>query len=880
MGLRRKLSNFYKYLFQQQRMDREIKEELDIFLADLTEKNIRSGMDTATARREALLEIGGFTQVETEVRSVRIGVGLDAFCQDARIALRSLLRRPLLATVTIATFALGIGANTAIFSFVHGVLLKRLPYSDAGRIQMIYGNNVQQNLGGLPVSVGDYFDLHDKTTTFEKVAAYTRGLGFNLPTPEGSEYIAGAIVTAEFFDVLGSSVELGRTFQLGEDAAKAASMIVISDHMWRKYLNADPNAIGRTIPFSNGPQTIIGVMRPEFQFPSANVDIWRNYKLGPVAGRGPVSMWAIGRLKPGVTPAQADLELRSLGRQLEQASPLTNSGLSFATTSIEQRLFGNVRQALYVLLGSVMFVLLIAGTNVANLMLAQSKSREKEVAIRTALGARRSRIVRQLLTESVVLSAIGGIVGLVIAEWSLRFFVALAPASIPRLNQVSIDLPVLAFTAAASLFSGLIFGLAPALQAGRVDLNAKLKDADRGNSAGSSQRLRGLLIVAEMALSLVLLAGAGVTIRSFIHLRQVDIGFDATNVLALRVGIDSSKYNSGKRILAFHEEFERRIAGVPGVKGTGLTSSLPPIENDLNDSFTIEGRPLSDSINPPVASVLIVSPGYFTTLNIPVLRGRRFNEADRAETPRVALINETLARRFFATEDPIGKRLRIGGADRERLPWWEIVGVVKDVRYDGLTTAVDPTYYLPYAQMPMGGIDLVIKTSVPPNLIIPAARKELLAIDPDSPLVRVTTLEERLSSAVGGPRFQTSLLTVFSAIALLLAAIGIYGVLSYSIGLRSREIGVRLSLGATRYDVLWMVIREGMQLASAGIVVGVAGSFALTRVLQGVLFETSAHDPATFTAVSLLMLAVSFLACFVPAYRATRVDPLVAVRHE
>jgi putative ABC transport system permease protein len=797
-----------------------------------------------------------------------------------RVAFRSLFRRPGLTTVAVITFALGIGANTAIFSFVHGVLLKRLPYATPERVQLIYMNNAHQQLDGLPISVGDFKDIRDQAQSFEKVAAYTRGIGFTLPTPEGSEYLAGAVVTANFFAVLGTPPELGRTFQPGEDTEQASSMIVISDRMWRKYFNADPSAIGRTISFSTGPQTIVGVMSPDFHFPSENVDIWRNYKLGPVRGRGPVSMWAMGRLKPGIARAQADAELRTLGRQFEQISPLTNTGYSFAAKPIEDVLFGNVRRALYVLLAAVMFVLLIAGTNVTNLMLAQATAREKEVAIRAALGAGRSRIIQQLLTESLVLSLIGGAVGVVIANWSLRFFVALAPGSIPRLDQVSIDVPVLAFSAAVSVMSGVIFGLAPALQTRRVDLNSRLKDSDRGNTSGSSRRLRNALIVSEIALSLILLVGAGVVIRSFIHLRAVDTGFDATNVMALRVGMTPAKYDTSEKVLAFRNEFEGRVAALPGVQATGLTNSLPPIQNDLNDSFTIEGRPASDSINPPVATVLIVSPGYFKTLSIPVLRGRPFTDSDRAGSARVALINETLARRFFASEDPIGKRLRIGGADRAGLPWWEIVGVVKDVRYDGLTNTVDPAYYLPYAQIPDGGMDLVVKTAGSPQSLVATIRQELRALDPETPLIRVTTLEERMSLAVGEPRFQTLLLSAFAAIALVLAGVGVYGVLSYSVSLRTHEIGVRLSLGASRYEVLWMVIREGMLLAVGGVLAGLVAAFAATRPLQGSLFEISAHDPLTLVLVSVVMLAVAFFACFIPARRATRVDPLVALRHE
>ncbi len=521
--------------------------------------------------------------------------------QDVRYGIRTLLRKPGFTAAAILVLALGIGANTAIFSFVHGVLLKRLPYSDPDRIQMIYTTNVQQSRDNRPLTVGDYLDIRNQSRSFEKVAAYQRGSGFTLPTDQGAEYLTGAVVTADFFGVLGAKPELGRTFQPGEDSQQSESLIVISDRMWRKQLNTDPNVIGRTIPFTNGPQTIIGVMPPDFQFPYYTIDIWRNYKLAPLRSRGPTNLWVMGRLKAGITGAQADQELQTLARQFEQLYPLINTGSSFRLIPAEEFLFGNVRGALYILLGAVGFVLLIAAANVANLMLAQSVTREKEVAIRSAMECwtRPASSVSFFDRKRELLSGMGGIVGLVIAEWSLHAFVALAPADIPRLADVSIDLTVLGFTAAASIFCGLLFGLAPALQARRVDLNSRLKESSRGNTGGS-HRLRSILIVSEIALSLVLLAGAGVTIRSFLRLRQVDTGFNGANVLAIRLGINPLKYNSGEKRQAFLEEIETAHRGnFPGVKAAGLTNSLPPIQNDLNDSFTIEGRPESESTKSP-----------------------------------------------------------------------------------------------------------------------------------------------------------------------------------------------------------------------------------------------------------------------------------------
>jgi putative ABC transport system permease protein len=483
------------------------------------------------------------------------------------------------------------------------------------------------------------------------------------------------------------------------------------------------------------------------------------------------------------------------------------------------------------------------------------------------------------LTESVVLAAAGGLAGLAIAQWSLDAFVALAPAGIPRLSQVAVDSAVLVFTSVISLASGLLFGLFPAVQTKLVDLNSTLKEGGRGTAVAGSSNFRRALVVVEIALSLVLLTGAGITIRSFVRLRQVETGFDARNVLAVRMGVNPAKY-AGEKTVALYDEVQRRLAILPGVQVTGLTNSIPPIQNDLNDSFTVEGRFVAAGNEAPTAIVLLVDPGYFKALNIPILHGRAFLDTDRANGPRVALINETLANRHFPNADPIGKRIKIGGADRPDTPWMEIVGIAKDVRYDGLKGPIDPAYYMPFAQVPQRGQDIVIKTAGDPASLINAVRSEIRAVDADIPLLRVITLEQRMSEAVGEPRFQTTLLAVFSGIALLLSAIGIYAVISYSITLRTHEIGVRMSLGASRSDVLRMVVREGMMLAIVGALTGLVGALALTRFMAGVLFEISPRDPLTFAAVSGIMLGVAFLACFIPARRATRVDPMIALRYE
>jgi putative ABC transport system permease protein len=797
-----------------------------------------------------------------------------------RYAIRTLLRKPGFTIAAILALALGIGANTAIFSVVNGILLRPLPYADQERIVMIFENNAAQNRTRAPFSGADFNDLVAQARSYESLAAYSN-TGYTLIDDAGAESLNAAFVSADFFNVLGTKPLLGRTFVAGEDAMTSPLQIVISHSLWQRHYRGDPNVIGRVVDAGGSKQTIIGVMPEGFEFPRKQTEVWRNMRMSPNAPRGPYQIWAMGRLKKEVSPEQAREELAAISRRLEQEHPKENGGTVFLPMSIGDFLVGDTRTPLYLLLGAVAFVLLIATANVANLLLAKSTAREKEVAIRTALGAGRGRIIRQLLTESIVLAGMGGFVGAVMAAWALDLIVALAPAQIFRIDQTHIDASVLGFTLLASVVSGILFGVFPALQATAVDLITSLKDSGRGNTGDAGRkRFRSVLIVAEVALSLILLAGAGLTIRSFMRLQQVDPGFDPSNVLAVRMSVSPMKYNDKAKVFGFYTSVMERVKTLPGVRSVALTNSLPPIQLDVSDEFSIEGKPHPAGQPAPLASVLIVTPGYFDTMGISVVRGRSFTDDDRIESPEVVMINETLARRYFGTEDPIGKRLMIGDGTRKGANWMEIVGVAHDVNYDGLETAMEPAYYMTYAQIPVTGQDLVIRTSSNPESLLNAVRAEIRSLDKDVPLGRITTLEERMSQAVGEPRFRTLLLAAFAGIALVLAALGIYGVLSYSISLRIHEFGVRMSLGASRRDVLRMVIGEGMLLTLIGAAIGVVGSLALTRVMSGMLFQVTPHDPLTFTAVSGLMLIVSFFACFIPAWRATRVDPMIALRHE
>jgi len=806
---------------------------------------------------------------------------METLWQDLRFGLRMSLKHPGFIAAVVLALALGIGANTVIFSVVNAILLNPLPYPHPDRLVMVWLDNKRLGLDQDWHSYPNYADYRDQNKVFEKLAAFN-DRRFNLTGEGEPERIIGAWATANFFAVMGVEPVMGRAFTVEEEEPGRDQVVVIGYGLWQRRFGSDPKIVGQTISLNGAPRTVVGVMPAHFRFPSKEAEMWVPLALSANGknARGGFSLKSIGRLKPGITITQARADLGTIASRLEQQYPDMLSGYGVNLVPLYEQVVGKIRPALLVLLGAVGFVLLIACANVANLLLARAAVREREIAVRMALGAGRARLIRQLLTESALLAVLGGAAGLLIAEWGLKVLLALSPADIPRLDQIKIDGRVLAFTLAVSLLTGLIFGLAPALQSSKLDLNESLKEGGRSATGGlRGRRIRGVLVVAEVALSLVLLIGAGLMIKSFLRLQQVNLGFNPDRLLTMRVDLAGSKYREGPKAVAFYQQLLGRVATLPGVQAVGAISDIFLSSTPNSANFSIEGRPEvppAQRIETPIDQV---SANYFQVMGTPLLKGRLFDEHDANEAPRVAIINDTFARRFFPDEDPLGKRFKFGGVNSQA-PWMTIVGVVADVRRTGFDAEVRCETFLPLAQSPSRSMTLVLRTAADPLSLAKSARAAVWAIDKDQPVYSLRTMEQLLREMIAQRRLNMLLLGIFSVISLVLAAVGIYAIISYSVTERTHEIGIRLTLGAERRDILRLVVGQGMLLALLGVAIGLAAAFALTRLMSSLLYGVSATDPVTFGGISLLLVLIALVASYIPARRAMRVDPMVALRYE
>ena len=811
---------------------------------------------------------------------------MESLFNDIRYAIRSILKRPGFSLIAVVTLALGIGANTAIFSVVNAVVLRPLPFKEPEKLLQVWEANYKRGRNTIQASYPNFADWRDQNQVFEQIAAYS-GRTFNLTGNLEPERIQGEIVSPSIFPLLGIKPIRGRVLLPEEDYPNKAFSAVISEGLWRRRFNSNEHIVGQAITLDSESFTVVGVIPniTDLFDVETDTEVWVpvSHSFG-FDNRYGHYLDVVARLKPGVTREQAQASMNTIAGALAAQYPSSNANLSVRLVPLQQQIVGDFKLALLVLLGAVLFVLLIASANVANMLLARAATRKKEIAIRTALGAGRRRLVRQLLTESLLLSALGGAAGLLLAIWGIDLLLAFGPADLPRVKEVSLDGRVLGFTLAVSLLTGIIYGLVPALQASRLDLNEGLKEGGRSATGSAShRRVRGLLVTSEVALSLVLLAGAGLLMRSFVKLQAVNPGFNPTNVLTMRLSLRGPNYEKAAPVIAFHDQLIEKIKVLPGVQSVA-TRSYVPIATDegyANLSFGIEGR-LPDAANRLTAYFNAVSPDYFRTMEIPVIEGRPLEARDDRKAQSVIIINETLARRYFAGENPIGRRITLNEDNPKETDWATIVGVVGDTkpRAVDLTGSPVPEMYMPFAQQPDSTTGLMIRTTNNPENIAAAVRHEVQTLDKDQLIYNVRPLESVMSEAVATPRFRTSLMGVFAVVAVILAMVGIYGVMSYAVTQQTHEIGIRIALGARAADVLNLIVRNGMTPVLVGVALGLAGAVGLTRLLTSFLFGVRPTDALTLTTVSIGLILVALVACLIPAQRATRVDPLEALRCE
>lgn len=876
--------SFFRNLFRQQQVDTDLDEELRSFVDMVAEDKVKSGIDRKRAHREALVQTEGLEQVKEQVRDSRAGSFTGGILRDIHYAVRMLRKNPGFTAVAIIALALGIGANTAIFSVVNSVLLRPLPYREPDRLVTVL-HQVSN-----PVSPANYFDWRDQNHVFESLGAAEFWTP-NLAADDRPEHLFALKLTPSMFPLLGIDPLLGRTFHAEEDVEGRDRVVVLGYRFWQRRFAANPEVLGKTLKLNGKPFTVIGVMPQGFRFApfwATKAEIWVPLSLGKAAtNRNAQSLRIFGRLKPGVSIDQARAEMTTIAARLEQQFPGSNRDVH--VYPLQEKAVGSVRPALLLLLGAVGLVLLIACANVAHMLLAKGAARKKEIAVRLALGARRSRLIRQLLTESLILSSLAGLAGLLLGLCGTRVLVSMSPVNMPQVDSIALDWRVLLFTLGVSTLTGIAFGLAPAIQASALNLGEGLKESERGSTEGFHRnRLRSVLIASEFSLALVLLVGAGLLIRSFVALGNVDKGFDSENVLSMVVSVAGTSQQDPARRTVFFQELLRKVRAHPKVESAAAINHLPIAGDIWGLPFYLEGQAPLPPGDRQAAVYRVTLPRYFDTMKATLVRGRDFTDSDNMNAPGVIIINETLARKFWPRENPLGKRMSMTEGLKD-VKWLTVIGVVHDIRQEDWTSELDNEVYLPYLQskdyldsdsFAVSYLTLVIRGRSDAASLAPELKSIVGSIDKEVPVSEIQTMDAVVAMVNSQPRFLMLLLGWFACVALVLAAVGIYAVMSYTVSRRTQEIGIRMALGAKEADVLKLVVTQGMVVALAGAGVGVGGALILSRLMKSFLYGVQTTDPFTFFAVPVLLSAVALLATYIPARRAARVDPMRALRYE
>jgi len=882
MRLWTRVGSWVRAVLRRSRMESEMDAELRFHIEAYAEDLVRNGVPRAEAMRRARIEFGGIERAKEECRDARGTTFVERLIPDLRYGLRMLRRFPGFTLVAAFSVALGIGANTAVFSVVSTVLLSPLPYADADRLVLVKYRTIQPRSGPFELTPASYLELRRANKSFEGIADFTASDFNSSGGVDQPERLSGQMVSPSFFSVLKVSPLIGRGFTDDDEKDGAPRVAILSYGLWQRHYGGQANVIGETLTLDDEHYEVVGVAPRGFDFPRKGTDIWvpKIFAASEVHDRNSYYLNVIARLKTGVSLDHAQSELNLFAHNWAESYP-ENRSLALTLMPLRDTVVQGFQQALVVLQAAVAFVLLIACVNVANLLLARSAVREKEIASRAALGASARRLIRQLLTESVILALVGGTLGLLLATLGIRILKLMNPGTIPRLDEVTIDSPVLAFTFGISCLAGFAFGLAPALGLARLDVQRTLKEG--GPGSGAAQRLRGVLVVAEIALSLVLMVGAGLLIRSFLRLQNVSLGFTPEHLLTLQMRLPKDEAQDSTRVANLFREVIERVQAVHGVQVVGVATALPVMELGIRSSLTIEGRTEPSPGQPPrLANNRVVSPGYFRALGIPLIEGRLPSTQDSTQVLPVAVINRAMAKRYWSDENPVGKRFRLQASGTPP-PWLTVVGVVGDIHQGGLDTAPVPEFYTPFTQdYPPFAVPLVlfVRTDGNPWRLISEVREQIGAVEKNLPVFAIQTMEDVLAQWLAPRRFNLLLMSVFAGVALALAAVGIYGVVSYSVSQRTRELGVRVALGAQPRDLLALVIRQGLVLAVTGVVMGLVVSFGLTRWLATLLFGISATDPITLASVASLFMLVALFACYLPARRAMKVDPMVALSYE